>query len=184
MATAAPEAIIEAGLREALRIRFYPDPVLRAKSVGVNFAYPSLRTLAGRMLETMYREDGVGLAAPQVGLSIRLIVLNATGEPSGERVIVNPRVRSMSGQGASEEGCLSFPGIRLTVERATKIQIEYRDLDGRLHDLTADGFLSRVIQHEIDHLDGIEFIDRITPAQRSAVRSRLKELERRFKGQS
>ncbi len=175
-------SIVAQGLSEELSLRYYPDPVLRRKALPVEKITPELKDLAKKMLEVMYREDGVGLAAPQVGLSIRMMVLNTTGEPSGERVTLNPRIVKRAGTIDSDEGCLSFPGIRITVPRDERITLEYMDLAGKTQTLEADALLSRAIQHEIDHLDGVLFVDLLSPTGKSAVKAQLKELERRFKG--
>lgn len=181
METLTVKSIVARGLAEELSLRYYPDPVLRRKAFAVETITPELKDLAKKMLEVMYREDGVGLAAPQVGLSIRMMVLNTTGEPSGERVTLNPRIVKREGTIDSDEGCLSFPGVRITVPRDEKVTLEYMDLSGKTQTLEADALLSRAIQHEIDHLDGVLFIDRLSPAGKSAVKTQLKELEKRFK---
>lgn len=178
------ESIIKEGLAQELTLRYYPDPILRRKAVAVRAVTPELRDLAQRMLEVMYREDGVGLAAPQVGLSIRMLVLNITGEPSGERIVLNPRIVKAEGRVDSDEGCLSFPGMRIIVARDAAVTLDYMDLEGKTQLIEASALLSRVIQHEIDHLDGVLFIDRLSPAGRSGVKTRLKEMERRFSPKS
>lgn len=182
METLTVASIVAKGLAEDLSLRIYPDPVLRRKAVPVETVTPALKDLAKKMLEVMYREDGVGLAAPQVGLSIRMMVLNTTGEPSGEKVVLNPRIVAAEGRVDSEEGCLSFPGIRIRVPRDARVTLAYMDLDGASRRFDAEGLLSRAIQHEIDHLDGILFIDRLSPVGKSAVKAQLKELERRRGG--
>lgn len=175
------KSIVAKGLSGELSLRYYPDPVLRRKAFAVETVTPELAGLAKKMLEVMYREDGVGLAAPQVGLSIRMMVLNTTGEPSGERVTLNPRIVKREGAIDSDEGCLSFPGIRITVPRDERITLEYTDLAGKTQTIEAEALLSRAIQHEIDHLDGVLFIDRLSPAGKSAIKTQLKDLEKRFK---
>lgn len=179
-ALATVKEIVRTGLAEELSLRYYPDPILRRKALAVETVDRSIRDLATKMLEMMYREDGVGLAAPQVGLSIRMLVLNTTGEPAGEKVVLNPRIVETAGDVDSDEGCLSFPGMRLKLKRDERITLEYTGLDGRTQRLPAEGLLSRAIQHEIDHLDGVLFIDKITPAAKAAVKGQLKDLERRY----
>ena len=173
-------SIVQRGLAEDIALRYYPDPILRRKATPIQEITPELKDLARKMLAVMYREDGVGLAAPQVGISIRMMVINTTGEPTGEKAVLNPRIIEKEGRVDSEEGCLSFPGIRITVKRDEKVTLEYMDMDGQTRRLDSEGLLSRAIQHEMDHLDGILFIDRLTPAARSAVKGPLKDLERRF----
>ncbi len=176
------ESIVAKGLSEELSLRYYPDPVLRRKALPVETITPELEDLARKMLAVMYREDGVGLAAPQVGLPIRMMVLNTTGEPTGEKVTLNPRIVRRAGTVDSDEGCLSFPGMRITVPRDETVTLEYMDLSGKTQAVEADALLARAIQHEIDHLDGVLFIDLLSPTGKSAVKTQLKELERRFKG--
>lgn len=174
-------SIVTKGLSEELALRFYPDPILRKKALPIDRITPELKDLAKKMLEVMYREDGVGLAAPQVGLSIRMMVLNTTGEPDGERVTLNPRITKHAGTIDSDEGCLSFPGIRIVVPRDETVTLEYMDLAGKTQTIEAEALLSRAIQHEIDHLDGVLFIDLLSPTGKSAMKTRLKELEKRFR---
>jgi peptide deformylase len=159
----------------------YPDPVLRRGGKAVTVFDAALRDLAARMLEAMYAEGGVGLAAPQVAIEQKLLVLNPTGsadDRQDELVLANPVITRKKGREFGEEGCLSFPGIQAEVERWIDITIAYRDLAGAEQTMQASGWLARIIQHELDHLEGILFIDRLTPADKLRVRSKLEELER------
>lgn len=167
-----------------MEIVIYPDPVLRRGGKPVESFDPTLRETAREMLELMYRQRGVGLAAPQVGLEIDLLVLNPTGEPSQaaeELVLLNPRITRRKQLEWGEEGCLSFPGIYGEVERYREIVVTYTDVDGKEQTLAANDFLARVIQHEMDHLDGTLMVDRFSAVDRLRVKSKLLELERTFR---
>ena len=167
-------------------IVLYPDPVLRRGGKEVTVFDAALRETAARMVEAMYGDDGCGLAAPQVGIELKLLVLNPTGDPndrSQEIVLVNPKVTYRKGSEWDMEGCLSFPGIHAEVERYTRITVSYQDLDGKPQELRAEGFLARVIQHEMDHLSGVLFVDRFSPADKIRVRAQLEELEARYRRQ-
>ncbi len=168
---------------EPLAIVVYPDPVLRRGGKKVTTFDAGLRDLAARMFEAMYEDGGVGLAAPQVAVEHKLLVLNPSGdkaERSGELVLLNPKITKKKGREFAEEGCLSFPGIYAEVERFVDITLTYQDLDGADQTLTSNGWLARIIQHELDHLDGVLFVDRLTPADKLRVRSKLDELEQRY----
>jgi peptide deformylase len=170
---------------ERLDVVVYPDPVLRRGGKTVTAFDQELRELASRMFEAMYAEGGVGLAAPQVAIEKKLLVLNPKGEASdrsGELALVNPRITRKKGRAFGEEGCLSFPGIYAEVERFVDITIAFQDLDGKEQTLQASDWLARIVQHELDHLDGVLFTDRLTPADKLRVRSKLEDLERRHAG--
>ena len=135
------------------------------------------------MMESMYDEIGCGLAAPQVGIEQKLLVLNPSGDKSKreeELALVNPRILKKKGREWDDEGCLSFPGIRAEVERHVDITVVYQDLDGKEQSLKASGFLARVIQHEMDHLEGVLMVDRLSAADKLRVRGKLEELEQRY----
>jgi peptide deformylase len=165
-----------------LPIRIYGDPVLRRKADPVERIDDDLRRLAGDMLETLADAEGVGLAGPQVGASRRLIVVHppaARGEErEGPRVLVNPEVVAAEGpEVTGEEGCLSIPGIYEDVKRRERVRVHAQDLDGEPVEIAADGWVARILQHEIDHLDGVLFVDRIGPMRRALLRKRLRELQ-------
>ncbi|MBL8755840.1 MAG: peptide deformylase [Planctomycetes bacterium] len=158
----------------------YPDPVLRRGGKTITAFDSELRTLADRMMAAMYEEGGVGLAAPQVGIEQKLLVLNPAGDAkdrSGERVLCNPKLTRKKGREFGEEGCLSFPGIQAEVERWVDITVTYQDLDGKEQTMAANGWLARIIQHEMDHLDGVFFVDRLTASDKLRVKPQLLELE-------
>jgi len=163
-----------------LKVRAYPDPVLGRKAAAVRRIDKNLVRLVDEMFETMYTEKGVGLAAPQVGESIRLCVVNCTGKSDGEMVLVNPVIVESRGEATDEEGCLSVPGIRSKVTRAEWVKVRAYDLDGNELELEADGLEARAFQHELDHLNGRLFFELLNDAGRMTIRGRLKTLEERF----
>ncbi|PSC76281.1 peptide deformylase [Micractinium conductrix] len=161
----------------------YPDPRLRAVNVRIGVFDDSLRRLAEEMFEVMYQDDGVGLAAPQVGVNVRLMVFNETGEKDkGEEIVlVNPQiVNTGKSRNLFEEGCLSFPTIYADVERPSKVRIKAQDLQGRKFTLSLTGFPARIFQHEYDHLDGTLFHDRMEPDVLATVKQQLVEMEEAY----
>jgi peptide deformylase len=170
-----------------MEVLVYPDPVLRRGGKAVTVFDDELRRLADQMLEAMYAEGGVGLAAPQVGVEQKLLVLNPSGDAKdrgGELVLLNPKITKKKGREFGEEGCLSFPGIHAEVERWVSITLSYQDLAGKEQTLATDGWLARIIQHELDHLDGVLFVDRLTPGDKLRVKSQLVELEDKFRARA
>ena len=165
---------------QALEIVWYPEQVLRQKAGPIAEVTDEVRAVAARMVELMHEARGVGLAAPQVGLSWRMFVANPTGEPDDNRVFINPVLRDASRiTETREEGCLSLPHVSVEVTRPAAITIEAIDEQGETFTLTSDGLPARVWQHENDHLDGVLIIDRMTPADRMANRRALRDLESR-----
>jgi len=164
-----------------LYIIHYPDPRLRRRTEEVAALHEQVRPLAARMLELMHEQRGVGLAAPQVGRPERLFVANVTGQPDGDCVYVNPVLSELRGSMESVEGCLSIPGVEVTVRRAAAVVLEAVDLEGRAVRVEAEGLAARVFQHELDHLDGRLIIDRMNETDRIATRRSLRQLEQEFK---
>ena len=160
-----------------LKIRTYPEKVLTAKAEPVRRIDKTTLALIDEMFETMYGERGVGLAAPQVGESIRLCVVNCTGKKEDEIVLINPVIVSSSGEQVDEEGCLSVPGARAKVARAERVTVKAFDRNGREIELEADGLHARCIQHELDHLNGRLFFHRLNEAARMTINAQLKRLE-------
>jgi len=166
----------------------YPDPRLRAPNAKVGVFDDRLRALAEEMLAVMYEDDGVGLAAPQLGINLRLMVFNEEGDPAQkdkERVLVNPRIVSRSKKtDRGEEGCLSFRdagGLLLgDVDRARDIRVRAQDLEGRRFELSLAGWTARIFQHEFDHLQGTLLADRFVPESLAAQRGRLVAMEDAF----
>jgi len=172
---------------EPPRLRIYPDPILRTRASPVLRFDEGLRERVRGMFAVMYEHRGIGLAAPQIGVSERVFVVNLSGEadhPEEERVFVNPELRHPAGEATEEEGCLSLPDIRLDVSRPERIAVAAQDAAGERFELEAEGLLARCIQHEFDHLDGILFIARVPVTRRLMVRRQLKELERRHRESS
>jgi peptide deformylase len=157
-----------------LTVRRYGDAVLRRRAEPVGEVTPEVRQIAEDMVDTMYDEAGIGLAAPQVGVSLRLLVV---GDERGRdpRALVNPSIVESGGEVTAEEGCLSIPGVFADVTRSEWVRVDAHDLDGQPVSIRARGLLSRVFQHEIDHLDGILFIDRLDPVARERIKRRIKK---------
>lgn len=162
---------------ENLQIINYPDPRLRKVSTPVEQFDDTLRSLIARMFELMRADRGVGLAAPQVGLNIRLFVINPTGQPGDDRVYVNPHLSDPDDQDEAEEGCLSLPEIRVNVVRSKAMRIKAQDAAGKSFEEFADGYVARIWQHENDHLDGILLLDKMGPLDKLAARRTLRKLE-------
>ncbi len=153
----------------------YPDPGLQESCADVAEFDEELRRLADDMIETMRAESGIGLAAPQVGQQVRLTVIDLSGGSDPEQLIrlVNPRVEEEEGEIREEEGCLSFPDIILAVPRPARVRVSGRDLEGNDVEIEAEGLLARCLHHEIDHLNGVLFIDRVSPLKRDMTRRRI-----------
>ncbi len=151
--------------------------MLRQRAEDVREIDAALRETTERMAGTMYVNRGVGLAGPQIGLGKRVIIINPTGEKEDERVLVNPTIVERRGDMEGIEGCLSVPGVSGTVRRSSFVRVIAYDLDGSEVEITATDFLARVLQHEIDHLDGMLLIDRMTPESRIEAREALRALE-------
>jgi len=157
-----------------LKVRKYGDPLLRRRAAEIAEVTPELRQTITDMIETMYDEVGIGLAAPQVGISVRLLVI---GHDEGRepRVLINPVIVARGGEVTAEEGCLSIPGIFAPVTRSEWVEVEATDPDGRPVKMRGRGLLARVFQHEIDHLDGVLFIDRLDAVTRDRIKRRIKK---------
>lgn len=171
----------------------YPEPVLRAKCRAVAEVTPEIRTLAADMLDTMREANGVGLAAPQIGVDLQVAVIDVSHNPDcitfmkvdGETVdmvkhmpivLLNPKLELGSDKELGEEGCLSFPRLRADIRRSCDIKVSYMDLDGKTVTVETDGLLARAFQHEIDHLNGILFIDRMNAVAKVGIKRKLARL--------
>lgn len=167
-----------------LSILLYPHPKLRASNMSVTVFDEKVSELAQHMFKVMYETDGIGLAAPQVGVNVKMMVYNPTGEPSEkdqELVFINPKIVNKSkGQTLFEEGCLSFPNIMGDVKRPKAVTIEAQDLEGKIFRLSLDGLEARIFQHELDHLQGKLFHDRMAPNVFKSVKDQLQSLEKKF----
>ena len=163
-----------------LPIRIHPDPVLRVKCPRVESFDSELARLAADLVETMRSAPGIGLAAPQVGQELRLTVVDISVDEDEQalHILVNPEIIEESGETSEEEGCLSIPGITEKVARPESIRVKAQDLKGEFFELEAEELLARAICHEIDHLNGILFIDRLVGLRRQRVRRQLRRLAR------
>lgn len=162
----------------ALKIVKYGHAYLRMKSQKVDKIDDGIRKLVDDMFETMIEAEGIGLAAPQVAQAISLLVINKDhiGEGAEPEAYINPIIYNKEGESSMEEGCLSIPDIREDVKRAEIIKIKYTDINGIEHDEQMNGMLARVMQHEVDHLNGVLFIDKISPMKRKLLSKRLKNI--------
>ena len=165
--------------KRPLTLRYYGDPILRQKAAHVETVTQEIRDAIGAMFDCMYRERGIGLAAPQVGIAQRIFVLDVERE-SGERTklaMVNPVIREAAGTIVGEEGCLSIPGIHADVKRHAEVVFEGLDERGDRVLIRGDGLLARALQHELDHLDGVLFIDRLSPIRRKLLEPKLARMQ-------
>lgn len=160
-----------------MEILKYPDQRLRVIAKEIDKISDDIKKIAISMIETMYNAKGIGLAATQVGIPVRLFVIDVEQLDENPKpiVFINPKILSMDGKEKHDEGCLSIPGYTAPVERALKVTVRYRDLDGNTMELVAEGLLARAIQHENDHLDGKLFIDRLSPIRKELIIKKLKK---------
>lgn len=165
-----------------LPIYAYGSPVLRKKGEEITPDYPELKVLLDNMYETMYNSDGIGLAAPQIGLAIRLFVIDGSPiegiEPEGfKQTFINPQIIDEKGEPWKyEEGCLSIPGIRESVMRKPDLTIRYMDENFKQHEKSFSGMAARIIQHEYDHIEGKLFVDHINPLKRNLLKGKLNNI--------
>ena len=162
-----------------LDIRVLGDPILRQSTVPVQEITDELRTLVADMFETMHYARGIGLAAPQVGRTERLAVIEIDGEPL---VVINPEILETSGKAKAEEGCLSIPDIYADVERPKDVVVRAMDLEGKTYEVEATELLARCLQHEIDHLDGKLFLDYLSVLKRTAALTKWKLEQGKYPG--
>jgi peptide deformylase len=156
----------------------YPDPVLRKETQKIDTFDNGLAELIEDMAETMYDAPGIGLAAPQIGKSIKLIVVDTTEDKDGEKQfmpLINPEIIAHEGTQVDEEGCLSVPDLTANVTRYRNITVSYQDVQGQSHELSTRDRFAVVLQHEIDHLNGILFIDHLSPLKRSLYKKKVKK---------
>jgi len=172
---------------DGLAVVLYPDPTLRRETQPVAAFDGALRETVDAMLARMFASRGVGLAAPQVGLSLRLFVFNPEGDPERaelSRAVVNPVITARGGRRVrAEEGCLSLPQIYAEIERPDRCTLRYQDLEGQTHVQDFEGFEARIVQHEYDHLEGVLIVDRMTPADKARHRAALDELRADFRAE-
>jgi peptide deformylase len=168
-----------------VQIVYYPHPTLRYKSKPLRRVDNEFKKIVREMFDLMYEHKGVGLAANQVDLPYRFFISNTEGDPAKaeEFVFINPVISRRHGTAEAEEGCLSFPEIYAPVKRSDKIVISAYNLDGEEVSYELSGLFARAVQHEFDHLDGVLFIDRLSPAALMSIKEALSELESQFQGQ-
>ncbi|MBX6362704.1 MAG: peptide deformylase [Gemmatimonadetes bacterium] len=165
---------------ERLKIELLGAPILRQRAADVDVVDDEVRDLVRRMFDAMYAANGQGLAAPQVGIPRRIVVLDLPHEDTPSYALVNPRVVERAEERArGEEGCLSIPGVTEIVERPARVVVEAVDADGAPLRIEADGELARCLQHEIDHLDGILYIDHLSPLKRKMLLARYRKQQTR-----
>jgi len=152
-----------------LKIHTYPAQILAQKAVPVTVFDKKMQTFFDNMIETMYTDDGVGLAAPQVGISKQILIASPQNKPGTESIICNPVIEDSEGSQIGHEGCLSFPGIFTEVPRAQWIRLRYQNCKGEVVVHEMEDFFARIIQHEMDHLKGILFIDRVNMVEREKL---------------
>lgn len=161
-----------------LPILHFPDDRLRTRAAPVQVVDDTIRRLVGDMFETMYAAPGIGLAATQVDVHKRIIVIDISETSNQPLVLINPKILARDGQIVLEEGCLSVPGIYDEVERARHVKVAALDVDGKPFELEAEDLLAVCIQHEIDHLDGKVFVDYLSPLKRQRIRKKLEKHSR------
>jgi peptide deformylase len=160
-------------------LRVHGEDVLRRRAAEIPEITPEIKELAENMLETMYACNGVGLAAPQVGVSLRIAVIHVPQEEAGRLILINPVILERKGSVKMEEACLSVPGVDAPVERAEGVTVEFTTLAGKRKKLTVTGITARAVQHELDHLDGHVFIDRLSTGRRALLAGKLRKLSKR-----
>jgi len=160
-----------------LEVLHFPDQRLRTVAKAVDQITPEIKDIAANMLETMYQENGVGLAATQVNIHQRIAVIDISESRDQPMVLINPEIIGQSGEEVSEEGCLSVPDTNANVKRAEFITLQYQDLDGKTQVIETDGLLAVCIQHELDHLKGKLFIDYLSPLKQKRIKTRLEKLQ-------
>jgi peptide deformylase len=166
-----------------LEIFHFPNPVLKQKTRPIQKIDPKILQLVHDMAETMYSAPGVGLAAPQVGHSLRLAVIDVTpaDQPKNLMVLINPEILAAEGECTWQEGCLSVPDCSEEVKRKKQVVVRYQNLRGETEEIAGEGLLAIALQHEIDHLDGILFIDRLSPLKRRLIKKKFQKKEKEEK---
>ena len=163
---------------EIEKIRVYGDPVLRKMAEKVTDFDSNLQELVDRMNQVMYEKNGIGLAGPQVGISHKIVTIDLSFGEEVDNILtmINPEILNKEGEATFEEGCLSVPGIFEELLRSAKIFARYQDIDGEVQEIEADTMLARVIQHEVDHLEGILFVDRLSTVKRNLLAKQLRSI--------
>jgi peptide deformylase len=167
------------------RIRYWPDKILKKKQKEVDFFDDKLKEYVDIMFKRMEEEDGIGLAANQIGIPYQIIVVDTNksdrreeNEEGVRMAIINPKIVETEGEVQSTEGCLSFPGIQITIPRYKRIKVVAKDIEGNDIEINTDGFLSIVLQHEIDHINGIPFINYLPPVKKKMILEKYKKIKK------
>ena len=163
-----------------LKVVNYPDPILLTVAKPVAEFDENLRALVADMFETMYKNRGVGLAAPQVGRSLRLFVMDCSGgdDESQKIALINPEILAQEGEQVGDEGCLSFPGIYTKIEREMRVVVRAQNVDGETFELDGTNLTARCVLHETDHCEGIVFLDRMSALKRELAKRKIKRLQK------
>lgn len=158
----------------------YPDPILSKRGEPVTVFDEKLKNLVEEMFESMYAAQGIGLAAPQIGISQRLTVIDISfkKDPEAKIVLINPEIIEREGKQFEEEGCLSLPEIREKVRRAARVKLRAQDVNGNWFEMEGEELLARAFQHEIDHLDGVLFIDHLSRLKRDLIKSKIRKMQK------
>lgn len=163
-----------------LNVVIYPDPILVKKTKMVEEITVKTKTIIANMIETMYAQNGIGLAANQVGINLRILVIDISSKRNQAMALINPKLVESNGKSTATEGCLSFPGIEAEVTRADSIKIEATNIDGEKITINADGLKARCLQHEMDHLDGEVFIKQMSRLKQERVRTTLTKYKKQL----
>jgi len=161
-----------------LKVLHFPDKRLRRAAKAVNKVTPEIKKITEDMLETMYEEQGIGLAATQVNIHLRIVVIDVSPESDQPIVLINPLIVDESGEEESEEGCLSVPDTKANIKRSEAVTVEFLDTRGKSKKINADGLLAICIQHELDHLEGRLFIDYLSKLKQKRIHTRLEKIQR------
>ena len=161
-----------------LDVLHFPDPRLRTVAKAIDQVTPEIKTIAADMIETMYDENGVGLAATQVDVHLQLVVIDVSDSRDQPMILINPEIIEQSGEEESQEGCLSVPDTNADVQRSEFVTVQYLDIDEKVQVLKADALLAVCIQHELDHLKGKLFIDYLSPFKQKRIKAKLEKIQR------
>jgi peptide deformylase len=173
-------AAVRKSAKKLHEVVLYPDPVLARTGDTVTEFTPELAQLVEEMFDSMYAAEGIGLAAPQIGISQRITVIDVSFKerPEDKLVLINPEVLETEGKQTEEEGCLSLPDIRAKVQRAAWVKVRAQNVKGEYFEVEGEELLARALLHEIDHLHGVLFIDRISPLKRDLIKRRIRKLQK------
>lgn len=166
-----------------LDVVLYPDERLRTIAEPVAAVNDEIREIVQNMFDTMYQQEGIGLAAPQIALAKRIVTIDIEGDKINQLVLINPEILESSGETGIEEGCLSIPGFRGLVPRKQRVKVQALNLEGQLFTLEATDLLAICIQHEIDHLNGVLFVDYLSPLKRQRIKDKMLKVKKQLQRQ-